>query len=113
MCSQSGLTNIHPNIASNLIKNPALPVSPTESDRFKITVFPGSNMHKGEDPTCLQRTFGWLPLGICDLGVEVDRYEYVIAAVLGRQVTTGLENCVLDASLLFVLLLLHSSSNQT
>lgn len=106
MCSQSGSTNIQPKIAPNLIKNPALPVSPTESDRFKIPVFPGSNVHRGENPTCLQKTLGWLPLGICDSGVEFDRYEsifdvYGIAASVGRQVTTGLENCVLGASFCF------------
>ena len=119
MCSQSGPTSIQPKIAPNLIKNPAIPVSPTDSDRFKIPVFPGSNVHKGENPTCLQRSLGWLPLGICDSGVEVDRYEsvfdvYGIAASVGRQVTTGLENCVLGASFnLYILLLLHSGPNQT
>lgn len=117
VCSQRGSTNIQPKIAPNLIKNPALPVTPTESDRFRIPVFPGSDVHKGGNPTCLQRTLGWLPLGICDSGVEADRYEsifdvYGIAASLERQITTGLENCVLGASLLLVLLL-HSNSNQT
>lgn len=117
VCSQRGSTNIQPKIAPNLIKNPALPVTPTESDRFRIPVFPGSGVHEGENPTCLQRTLGWLPLGICDSGVEVDRYEsifdvYGIAASLERQITTGLDNCVLGASILLALLL-HSSSNQT
>ena len=68
VCSQRGSTNIQPKIAPNLIKNPALPVTPTESDRFRIPVFPGSGVHEGENPTCLQRTLGWLPLGICDSG---------------------------------------------
>lgn len=89
VCSQRGSTNIQPKIAPNLIKNPALAVSPTESDRLRIPVFPGLDVHKGENPSCVQRTFGWLPLGICDSGVEVDRYEsifdvYGIAASLER-----------------------------
>lgn len=109
MCSPSGSTNIPPKLAPNLIKNPALPVTPTESEQFRIPVFPGSSVHKGENPTCVQRTLGWLPLGICDSGVEGDRYEsvydaYGIAASSARQVTTWLENCVLGASFLLVLL---------
>lgn len=111
VCSQKGPTNIQPKIAPNLINNPALPVTPTESDRFRIPVFPGSAVNKGENPTCLQRTLGWLPLGICDSGVEFDRYEsifdvYGIAASLEEQVTTGLENCVLGASFYPVLYML-------
>ena len=61
-------------------------------------------MHKGDNPSCVQRTLGWLPLGICDSGVEADRHEsvydvYGIAATSASQGTTGLENCVLGASL--------------
>lgn len=104
MCSQTGPTYMQPKIAPDLIKNPSLlPVNPAESGRFRIPVFPGSDARKGDNPTCLQKTLGWLPLGICDSGVASDRYEsifdvYGVAASLDGQVTTGLDNCVLGAS---------------
>lgn len=103
MCSPSGSTNITPKISPNFIKNPSLPVTPTEPEQFRIPVFPGSSVHKGDNPSCVQRTLGWLPLGICDSGVEADRHEsiydvYGIAATLASQGTTGLENCVPGAS---------------
>lgn len=99
----TGPTYIQPKINPYLIKNPALPVNPTKPERFGIPVFPGSNAVKGDNPTCLQKTLGWLPLGICDSGVASDRYESVfdvfgVAASLDRQPTTGLDNCVLGAS---------------
>lgn len=99
----TGPTYIQPKINPYLIKNPALPVNPTKPERFGIPVFPGSNAVKGDNPTCLQKTLGWLPLGICDSGVASDRYESVfdvfgVAASLDGQATTGLDNCVLGAS---------------
>lgn len=102
-CSQTGPTYMQPKISPNLIKNPALPVNPTKPERFEIPVFPGSNALKGESPTCLQKTLGWLPLGICDSGVASDRYDSVfdvfgVVASLDRQATTGLDNCVLGTS---------------
>lgn len=108
VCPQAGPTYIQPKIAPDLIKNPAFPVSPAESERFRIPLFPASNKRKGDNPTCIQKTLGWLPLGICDSGVASDRYEsvfdvYGVAASLVGQVTTGLENCVLGVSFFFVL----------
>lgn len=103
MCVPAAPTNIQPKISPDLIENPALPLNPTESGRFQIPVFPGSNARKGNNPTCPQKTLGWLPLGICDSGIDSDRYEsifdvYGVAASLEGHVTTGLDNCVLGAS---------------